>query len=286
MNEPRVSLVTPCYNSAATIERAIRSVLNQEDASVEYIIVDGGSSDGTVDVISRYADRLAYWVSEPDRGQTHAINKGFARATGQVLGWLNADDELEPGVLTVVKEFFRQDEGDVVCGACRYLEAEGREWVRLVTQRDLAVMNVNDPIHQPSCFWRRDLHDRVGGLDESLHYGMDWDLWLRFAQAGARFGTTDQVLSRYHMTGTNKTSVGGDERNRELYELTCRYNKGASRLLAELAYRVMWPLKRARRREPQWFFRPCTDMIRTAFWVTLGPLYGFDHVRRCTHPYF
>ena len=286
MEEPRVSLVTPCYNSAATIERAMRSVLDQADAGVEYIVVDGGSSDGTVDVICKYAGRLAYWVSEPDRGQAHAINKGFARATGQVLGWLNADDELEPGALATVREFFRRGGGDVVCGACRYLEPDGRERIRTVTPRDLAVMNVNDPIHQPSCLWRRDLHDRAGGLNESLKYGMDWELWLRFVRIGAKFGTTDQVLSRYHMTGTNKTSVGGEERNRELYELACRYNKGGRRLLVELAYRVMWPLKRRRRREPRWLFRPCTDMMRTALLVALGPVYGFDHVRRCTHPYF
>jgi len=285
MHRLTISIVTPCLNQVGTLERAIRSVLSQADGAVEYIIIDGGSTDGTRAVIERYADQLSGWVSEPDRGQSHALNKGFARATGQVFAWLNADDELAPGALTVVRRYFARGDCDVLCGACRYVYPDGRQRVARVTAGDLNLLTVDDPIHQPSCFWRRDWHERVGGLDKRLHFGMDWDLWLRLQRAGARFVTTDEVLSVYHMTGANKTSVGGRRRNAELYELLKRYNHGDWRLLTEIAYRLLWPLKRLRRGQPQWLCRPLSDLARTGLWVSLGPIFGFQRVRRCTHPF-
>lgn len=292
MSCPRVSIVTVSLNQAASIERAIRSVLDQIDArpgadgeSVEYIVIDGSSRDGTREIIERYASRLSYWVSEPDRGQSHALNKGLNRATGDVVGWLNADDELAPNALSKVRAIFSRGNCDVLCGACLYVDHGGGRRVSRVTPRDLDLLTVDDPIHQPSCFWRRCWHERVGGLNEHLHYGMDWDLWLRLAQAGARFQTIDEVLSIYHVTGTNKTTVGGEQRNRELYGLLRQYNHGQWRLLTELAYRLLWPLKRMRRRQPRWLYQNLSNTTRTAVLVGLGPLFGFDRLRRCTHPF-
>ncbi len=285
----RISVVTVCLNQADIVETAMRSVLDQTGLAagdLEYIVVDGGSTDGSPDIIRRYADRLAWWVSEPDRGQSHALNKGFAHATGDILGWLNADDLLMPGALARVRDAFNPGDCDVLCGRCRYDYPDGRSRIVDVPPSHLNMLDVYDPIHQPSCFWRRDWHERVGGLAENLHYGMDWDLWLRLWRAGARFKLVDDVLSVYQMTGTNKTSTGADRRNRELYDLLRRYNSGGSaRLLTEIAYRTLWPLKRLRRRSPAWLCRPVSDAMRTAALLSLGPMLGFDRVRCCTHPF-
>ena len=116
----KISIVTPCYNAAATIEETIRSVLDQEGVDLEYIVCDGGSTDGTADIIRRYESRLAWWVSERDRGQVDAINKGFVRATGDVLGFLNGDDVLAPGALkTVCETFGKNPNADIVQGVLR-----------------------------------------------------------------------------------------------------------------------------------------------------------------------
>lgn len=281
----RVSLVTVSLNQAATIERTICSVFEQVGDPVEYLIVDGGSTDGTREIIERYADQLAWWVSEPDRGQSHALNKGFARATGDVFGWLNADDLLTPRAIQTVREVFAAGTCDVVCGACRYEYPDGRVSVQGVAGGELRQLSVYDPIHQPSCFWRRTLHERAGGLDERLHYGMDWDLWLRFERAGARFAVIDDVLGVYRVTGSNKTSTGGARRNREMYEILKAHTRGDSRLLTEIGYRFLWPLKRLRRGSPPWLCRRVSDLTRTTCAMALGPVFGFDRVRRCTHPF-
>ena len=284
-DRPQISIVTPSLNQASTIAAALDSVLSQAGPPVEYMVIDGGSTDGTREVIQRYADRLAYWVSEPDRGQSHALNKGFARARGDIVGWLNADDLLVPGALARVREVFAVGDCDAVCGACRYEYADGTGRVMGVTPQGLMMLPVYDPIQQPSCFWQRSLHERVAGLDERLAYGMDWDLWLRFRRAGARFKAIPDVLSVYRMTGTNKTCVGGETRNREMYELLRRHRGDGSVVLTEMAYRVLWPLKRLRQRQPEWLCRPISNATRTTLLMALGPLFGFDRVRCCTHPF-
>jgi len=292
MSYPRISIVTPSLNQVDTIESAMRSVLGQNESlariggwPVEYIVIDGGSTDGTCEVIANYRDQLAYGVSEVDRGQSHALNKGFAHATGDVVGWLNADDLLLPGALARVCEIFAQANCDVVCGSCQYVFADGRTEIRAVRPWQFEELFVCDPIHQPSSFWRRAWHEQVGGLDEQLHYGMDWDLWLKLVRGGASFELVDDLLSVYRITGLNKTSTGGDRRNREMYEILLRYAEGDARLLTELAYRVLWPLKRIRRRVPEWFYRPLSDGALTMMLVGLGPMFGFRRVRRCTHPF-
>ena len=285
MAELKITIVTVCLNQADTIEAAMRSVLDEQPGPVEYIVIDGGSTDGTAEIIERYRSRLAHFVSEPDRGQADALNKGFTQATGDVVGWLNADDLLMPGALELVRGLFSRDECDVLCGTCRYEYPDGAVRVQDVTEHELSYLAVYDPIHQPSCFWRRNWHERVGGLDAGLEFGMDWDLWLKLTRAGARFKTIDKVLSVYRVTGANKTSVGGERRNREMYRILQRYNSGRSRVLAELGYRVLWPLKRMRRYQPGWLFQPMSDAARTVLLVGLGPMLGFDRVRRCSHPF-
>jgi len=163
----------------------MRSVLDQHYPALEYMVIDGSSSDGTVDIIRRYADRLSYWVSEPDRGQSDALIKGFARAHGEIQGWLCSDDLLLPGALESVGRYFAtHPEVEAVYGDALWIDAAGNH---LRTKKEsgfhrLAFMFDHNYIPQPSMFWRRSLYEKVGGLDPEFHLAMDFDLWERFSQ--------------------------------------------------------------------------------------------------------
>lgn len=182
---PRISIVTPSFNQARYIEATIRSVLDQNYPNLEHIIIDGGSEDGSVEVIERYSERLAYWVSEPDEGQTDALIKGFDRATGEILGWLCSDDLHEPRTLHEVAEtFLRNREWQAVYGDGLWIDAESRP---LRPRKEIAFnrfiwMYDYNYLPQPSTFWRRGLYERVGGLDPKFDLAMDADLWARFAE--------------------------------------------------------------------------------------------------------
>jgi Glycosyl transferase family 2 len=178
----RVSIVTPSLNQARFLEATIRSVLLQDYPNIEYIVIDGGSTDGSREIIARYAPYLDYWVVEPDRGQAHAINKGFERATGEIVAWLNSDDYYTPGALRKVVAAFASDAGvSWVYGDCLLVaEPDGvlgpcpAQPFRLDT-----ALGGRSPIWQPASFVRRSLLDRTGPLDESLGLALDYDLWLR-----------------------------------------------------------------------------------------------------------
>jgi glycosyltransferase involved in cell wall biosynthesis len=193
---PRISVVMPSFNQAAYIDEAIRSVLEQDYPAFELLVIDGGSRDGAVDVIRRHADRLAYWVSEPDRGQSHAINKGLERTSGDLLTWLNSDDVLLPGALRHVGERFARRQVEWIAGSCLWVDPEGNvaraargtPWSGALARRGL--VNVGGP----SSFFTRELLTRAGPIDERFHYMMDTELWLRFARAGARFDALPRYL--------------------------------------------------------------------------------------------
>jgi glycosyltransferase involved in cell wall biosynthesis len=181
---PRVSIVTPSYNQAQFIEETIRSVLLQGYPDLEYIIIDGGSTDGSAEIIRKYAPWLAYWVSEPDRGQSHAINKGWSVATGDWLGWLNADDIYLPGVLHRISMLLADDAPvDLVYGDVQYVDNTGKlRDINIKSEFSLRDMIMRGGlIHTPAVFWRRSLNDVAGPLDENQHYAMDNDFWLRVA---------------------------------------------------------------------------------------------------------
>lgn len=205
---PRISIVTPSLNQANYLERTILSVLGQDYPNLEYIIIDGGSTDGSVDIIRRYSDRLAYWVSEPDTGQAAAINKGFRIATGDILAWLNADDEYEPNALwSVGRVFAEHPDIDVVYGNTVLVNTRGETVGRILSvpwsRRGYLYGTVN--VHQPSTFWRRALWERVGGVREDLHYVFDGELFERFVQAGATFLYLSMHLTRYRLHDESKT---------------------------------------------------------------------------------
>lgn len=179
---PLLSIVTPSFNQAAFIEDSLRSVLEQDYPHKEYLVIDGDSKDGSIDIIRQYSNRLTYWVSEQDRGQSHAINKGFALARGEVLGWLNSDDTYLPGALTTVARCLTErPDVDLVYGDYVYTDPQGRPLLRrrLFDSMSYETLLYHDYLGQPAVFFRRSLLDKVGPLDEELYYHMDWELFLR-----------------------------------------------------------------------------------------------------------
>src|SRR5919109_3422360 len=185
---PRISIVTPSYNQAPFLEATVRSVLLQGYPNLEYIVVDGGSEDGSPEILRRYDEWLASWVSEPDEGQSDAVNKGFARATGEIFGWLNSDDVYEPGALREVARYFATAQGcTLLYGRGSYIDERGRktgscDWIRPFDRRLFLTSNF---ILQPAAFWRAELWKEAGELDAECHWAMDWE-WLLRATAIAR----------------------------------------------------------------------------------------------------
>jgi glycosyltransferase involved in cell wall biosynthesis len=180
---PRVSIVTPSYNQGQFIEETIRSVLLQGYPNLEYIIIDGDSTDSSVDVIREYEPWLTYWVSEPDNGQSEALNKGFARTTGTILTWLNSDDRFQPGAIQAGVEFL-QDHPDVgiVYGNCAKIDENSRLIGTFPTSDfDLRRHLVVDLIPQPAALFRCIVWEEIGPLNTQFHYIMDYDLWSRAA---------------------------------------------------------------------------------------------------------
>ena len=203
----------------------MQSVIGQQYPNLEYIVIDGGSADGSVEIIKRYEAHLAYWVSEPDRGQAHAINKGFARATGDILGWLNSDDFYLPGALGFAASQLEPSQSQLLFGNCQhFVQGEATTHgsdVRGAHKR----MNLMlaDYVIQPSSFWTREAWQRSGPLAESLHFGFDWDWFIRAQKAGVNFKPVDRYLSAYRVHGAHKTGTGGERRRKELSDIYSRH---------------------------------------------------------------
>lgn len=182
---PRVTVVTPSFNQGEFLEETIRSVLLQGYPNLQYFVMDGGSTDSSVDILRRYSSMLDWWVSERDGGQADAINKGLKRADGVYFAWLNSDDIYAPGALVAAVCHLLAERRRWVAGACRWRGAgECGEVRQSEVNRPLAGWLDASPIQQPSSLWERALHDEVGPLDETLHYVMDNELFLRFRLAG------------------------------------------------------------------------------------------------------
>jgi glycosyltransferase involved in cell wall biosynthesis len=212
---PKISVVTPSYNQGQYIEETILSVLNQDYSDIEYIIIDGGSTDGTIDVIKHYEDRMHFWISEPDAGQSDAINKGWRKSTGDIVAWLNADDTYCPGALSTVAEAFEEDPGTIlVHGGAHTREESGQRILFTTKSLDMdpydMIEGCGGVTTQPSIFLRRRVLDEVGLLDPRLHYVMDWEYCIRI---GLCFGTrnyrkVDAVLSNNRSWAGTKTIRG------------------------------------------------------------------------------
>lgn len=228
---PKISIVTPSFNQVAYIEQTITSVLDQEYPNLEYIIVDGGSSDGSVEIIRKYGSGIAYWVSEPDRGQAHAINKGLARATGDIIAYLNSDDFYLDGTLRLVADLFnRRPDLDLFHGRCRVVDQYGAkigERAGAITRYEeiLDLWNVwwgRRNFVQPEVFWTRRIANQVGKFREDLHWVMDYDYWLRILRAGGRVGFIDAELAAFRMQ-PNQKSTQPDRTSAELLQVVRPY---------------------------------------------------------------
>ncbi len=205
-----VSIITPSFNQAAFLEQTMRSVLEQDYPNIEYMVVDGGSADGSTEIIEKYAGRLAFWVSEKDAGQAEAINKGMRRAQGEIVAWLNSDDYYLPGAVSfAVRAFEQNPQAVMVHGDMLAVDERGRTLnvlkYKQSTLEDLICFQI---IGQPAVFMRRSAFETSGGLDTTFHFMLDHQLWIRLAQQG-RLVHVSQVwaAARYHPAAKNRAQA-------------------------------------------------------------------------------
>jgi len=259
----RFSIITPSYNQAEFLEATIRSVLAQEYTRFEYIIVDGGSTDGSVDIIRRYADRLTWWVSEADEGQAEAIQKGLAHASGEVLAWLNSDDVyLSRRVLAQAAAYLRAyPQADVLSADGMYINRQGR-WIRPIRVNPghlrYEALRRRNAVLQPATFIRRRAWESVR-LDTSLHYTFDWDLWIQLARR-ANWLHVPETWAGYRWWGENKTARGDSHRAREQAEVIRR--RLGKRTWQYAALRLFAALYTAAERLPQGAEAPLKGGVR------------------------
>jgi glycosyltransferase involved in cell wall biosynthesis len=243
---PRISVVTPSFNQASFLEATLRSVLLQGYPNLEYLVFDGGSADGSVTILRQYGPWLAGWISEADRGQSDAVNKGFARATGEIFGWLNSDDLYQPGALAHVgRHFTAAPECALLYGRGSTIDESGNtiapcDWIRPFDRSLLLTFNF---MLQPATFWRRSLWQRAGELDVASEWAMDWE-WLIRATALGRVDHLPVELAQWRIYSDIKTASGGKRRRAEVAAISRRY--GGFWQPTHLVYlwdRVAWRLE-------------------------------------------
>ena len=244
--QPSLSLITPSYNQAQFLTATLDSVLQQRDDLHEYFVFDGGSTDDSPQIIERYADQIDYWVSAPDEGQADAIEKGFARATGDIIGWLNSDDVLLPGAIAAVRRVFADHpETQAVTGEFCLIDQVSRlircQWIPQISQ-SLVRMGITR-ICQPTTFFRRDFYESIGGLDSSWHCVMDTELWYRMLRNDCQWRVLPRYLAarRYHddMKGSTMIPQYAEERAK-LAKIYPEYRPPEfKRRLGKLCHRVV-----------------------------------------------
>ena len=200
---PKITVVTPSFNQVDFLEESIRSVLLQEYPNLEYILLDGGSTDGSVEIIKKYSPRFSHWESHPDHGQSNAINRGLKAGTGEIQCWINSDDYLALGALAMIAKTFSEDiETQWIVGAATLLDHQGNQSIRSarhLSPSELMRWTRCNWFCQQATFWRTSLIQQTGFLNESLHYTMDWELWLRFyAVASPRIIDQPLAFYRFH----------------------------------------------------------------------------------------
>jgi glycosyltransferase involved in cell wall biosynthesis len=250
--KPLVSIVTPSYNQASFLDETINSVLDQDYPRIEYIIVDGGSTDGSVEIIRHYADRLDWWVTEPDQGQTDAINKGFNRATGEILAWLNSDDTYLPNAVSEAVAYLQAHPGiGMVYGDTNFIDEGGRVIGQFAAQQTSykRLRRGGVYIPQQASFFRTALWRRVGPLDPSFYFAMDYDLWVRIAGIST-IVYHPRLWANFRLHGEAKTIADDDRCWPEMLRVHRRDGGGLISLiyLRYLLRRVAAPLIRWRRK--------------------------------------
>jgi glycosyltransferase involved in cell wall biosynthesis len=242
IDQPRITVVTPSFNQAAYLETTLLSVLGQCYPNLEYFVMDGGSTDGSADIIRRYEGQLACWQSQPDGGQAAALNAAFARATGDIFCWINSDDFLLPGALHHAARQLgsRLEKPALIHGACLFFQQQGRgaKVVRAEAhERQHLLLKAH--IIQPSAFWTRALWEKTGPLDEALRFAFDWEWFIRASAAG-EFSASEELLSAYRFHAAHKTGGGGAARRDEILAVARRH--GGPREIAAYEFcQHHWP---------------------------------------------
>ena len=219
---PKISIITPCFNAVKYIEQTILSIINQDYDNIEYIIIDGGSTDGTVDIIKKYEDKVSYWISEPDKGQSDAINKGIAVATGDIFNWINADDFLEKGILKVIALEFQNNSINVLCSKTNLIKQNG-DFIRIgeATHSDWTFQRLMlyHGLNQQGMYWKMNIIRSLNGVNPNFNYGMDLDLWKRYLLTYGldEVKKIDLITANFRLLESSKT--GSDfEVNFHLFE--------------------------------------------------------------------
>lgn len=308
---PTISIVVPNYQGGATIAATLQSIVEQNYPKLELIVVDGGSTDNSIEVIQQFESDITWWVSEPDTGQSNAINKGFAQCRGEIVNWLCSDDFLEPGALHTIGKYFAADPKiDVLVGRCRVeyltenvgrplqgvkywtnllqkflplgsrpiIEESDRFYIKAPTPELINLMPASCPIHQPSCFYRRKLLlERPQALRENLEYTMDIELFNYFRSLGANFQVIAEVLSYAPVSGENKTSQAGIEATYELEEIYQTY----AQEWIPLTYwhrKLRYPLECFLKRNRGGIWLYLVGSIWFSIGLMLAPFYGLKKV--------
>lgn len=223
---PKISVITPSYNQGIYIEETILSVLNQNYPNLEYIIIDGGSKDNTVEIIKKYESKINFWVSEKDKGQGDAINRGFAMATGDILCWLNSDDYYFPETLNYVAQKLNVSNKEILFGEVDHIFEPNKLIKHSNVKNKFKNYNLElyDYIIQPGSFWTRKVWEETGALNEKLHFVFDWEWFLRAKKAASEFIYTERVMSMYRVHDAHKTSNGGEKRQKEIEFILSEYS--------------------------------------------------------------
>ncbi|MCL2380193.1 MAG: glycosyltransferase [Treponema sp.] len=212
-NYPKISIITPCFNSGRFLEETIQSVLDQKYPNLEYIIIDGGSTDNTLDIIKKYEEKLTYWISEKDEGMYDAIQKGFDKSTGEILAWINSDDLYHKKSLFIIAELFSKFEKiQWLVGASTFYDECGRGIIakqsRKFTKYDFLLGDYKF-IQQESCFFRKALYEKAGSyVDKNLKYAGDFELWFRFFQYEKLY-VVDALIGGFRVRSSNQLSLEG-----------------------------------------------------------------------------
>ena len=275
---PRITIVTPSYNQCDFLEETIRSVLLQGYPNLEYIIMDGGSSDGSVDILRQYSPWLSFWVSEPDNGQADAINRGFAQATGDIVAWLNSDDTYEPETLHTIAEIFRRNiDIELVHGEGWYMDTTSKRLRPCRFVKDTVSLRyiVNrDPILQPATFWRRELWKNVGDLDESMYWVFDWDWFIR-AYRQTKFHYVPYFFANYRVHPAAKTRSADPKKTVEIATITRKYGSWWHPNLVVQKTRIYASsVNRFVNNGPNWFANPINRLAKAAVQVVEELFHG------------